>query len=654
MFTGSTKLPPTKTPQPERLDEVYAALRRGLQSYLQVHQLELDSLGQQIRENKRNGRLGSLYELDKHVKAIERFMRRLEFHLSKVEELYDAYCIQRRLRDGASKMVAAFNSASGSKEARESLSEANKGYRECTEHMCSLESELESHMGEFHVKMKGLAGFARLCAGDQYEVLMRYGRQRWRLRGRVEVSNKQMWDSEEYIFLPLITELLSIKVTELKSLANHVVVGSVSCEMLDLFCPLPQTLAVDINDLGTVKLNLEVTWSPFDKDDQTSSSSTVSKRLLSNQSPPDTPSMREQVFYSLLKRQGEMENGTVWSNSSESSDDSSSPALAHHAQRLTASNLLQTTLTTQLSFTPHKSSASTPSLSSNQEEDETETGEVFPQTNGHLQASFSHGLASESSPDCTATDRVSVQSEELSETSADLSCSCPDISLPPAAFVPAEVNDDASVDSLARAEQTEAQTDTEAAAEEHKVDQSQPHQSVQEMKHGEDAPAPPFPTSASFNQEVETALESFDFLNCSDLDEEEEEEQEDRGEKEEERGEKEEQDNKCKEDQNKKEEEEIKEEEKNAENLYCGGSSDEEEEADGLEILMEAPEGFRNSDEDRFSESQESSVGDVQDLGHIEISEGKEEEHSEGGEDDGKDQEEGCSSPSQVDLPDFE
>lgn len=53
--------------------------------------------------------------------------------LRQVEELYDAYCIQRRLRDGASKMVAAFNSATGSKEARESLSEANKGYRECTE-----------------------------------------------------------------------------------------------------------------------------------------------------------------------------------------------------------------------------------------------------------------------------------------------------------------------------------------------------------------------------------------------------------------------------------------------------------------------------------------------------------------------------------------
>ncbi|XP_068176219.1 rho family-interacting cell polarization regulator 1-like [Antennarius striatus] len=633
MFTGSTKLPPAKTPQPERLDEVYAALRRGLQSYLQVHQLELDSLGQQIRENKRNGRLGSLYEQDKQVKAIERFMRRLEFHLSKVEELYDAYCIQWRLRDGASKMVAAFNSATGSKEARESLSEANKGFRECTEHMCSLESELESQMGEFHVKMKGLAGFARLCAGDQYEVLMRYGRQRWRLRGRVEVSNKQIWDSEEYIFLPLITELLSIKVTELKSLANHVVVGSVSCEMLDLFCPLPQTLAVDINDLGTVKLNLEVTWSPFDKDDQTSSTSTVSKRLLSNQSPPDTPSMREQVFYSLLKRQGEMENGTVWSNSSESSDDSSSPALAHHAQRLTASNMLHATLTNQMSLTPHKSSASTPSLSSNQEEDETEASEVFSQAdavpNGHPLTSFSHSQ-SERSPDCTATNRASIQSVDLSESSADLSCSCPDVSsVPPVALmerkedspenrVPQayvsveEANDEASGNSSAQVGQNQAETDRTTEG-------SETLQPVQESKQVENAPTVPFPTSSSFTQEVETALESFDFLNCADL------EEEDEGNDDEEQQEEGEEEDEGKENQNETQEG-VKEEEKEEEIFYSGGSDDDE--ADGLEILMEAPEGFRNSDEDRFSESQESNLEDEQDLGQIEIPE-VQEEHSE-------------------------
>ena len=50
------------------------------------------------------------------------------------------------------------------------------------------------------------------------------------------------------------------QVTELKSLANHVVVGTVSCETKDLYAALPQTVAVDINDLGTIKLSLEVTW----------------------------------------------------------------------------------------------------------------------------------------------------------------------------------------------------------------------------------------------------------------------------------------------------------------------------------------------------------------------------------------------------------
>ncbi|XP_059191129.1 rho family-interacting cell polarization regulator 1 [Centropristis striata] len=337
MFTMSNKSnPPPKVPQPERLDQVYEALKKGLQSYLQVHQMDLDSLSRQMKESKRNSRLGFLYELDKQVKVTERYIRRLEFHLSKIEELYEAYCLQRRLRDGANKMVKAYTASPGSKEARESLAEANKGYKEYTENMCVLESELENQLGEFHIKMKGLAGFARLCAGDQYEIFMKYGRQRWKLRGRMEINAKQVWDSEEMVFVPLVSEFLSVKVTELKSLANHVVVGSVSCETKDLFAALPQTVAVDINDLGTIKLSLEVTWNPFDKEEQGSVGSTVnkaptvSKRIstIFNQSPPDTPSLREQAFYNMLRRHEELENGTAWSNSSESSDDSSSPRLS--------------------------------------------------------------------------------------------------------------------------------------------------------------------------------------------------------------------------------------------------------------------------------------------------------------------------------------
>ncbi|XP_023374681.1 rho family-interacting cell polarization regulator 1 isoform X2 [Otolemur garnettii] len=336
--------PASKVPQPERLDLVYAALKQGLTAYLEVHQQEQEKLQVQIRESKRNSRLGFLYDLDKQVKSIERFLRRLEFHASKIDELYEAYCVQRRLRDGAYNMVRAYSTGSpGSREARDSLAEATRGHREYTESMCLLESELEAQLGEFHLRMKGLAGFARLCVGDQYEICMKYGRQRWKLRGRIEGSGKQVWDSEETIFLPLLTEFLSIKVTELKGLANHVIVGSVSCETKDLFAALPQVVAVDINDLGTIKLSLEVTWSPFDKDDQPSTASTVNKASTVtkrfstySQSPPDTPSLREQAFYNMLRRQEELENGTAWSLSSESSDDSSSPQLSGTARHSSA------------------------------------------------------------------------------------------------------------------------------------------------------------------------------------------------------------------------------------------------------------------------------------------------------------------------------
>ncbi|XP_018606883.1 rho family-interacting cell polarization regulator 2-like isoform X1 [Scleropages formosus] len=365
-------------------------------SFLQVHQLEQESLSVQMRECKRNSRLGLLYELDKQVKVIERFMRRLEFHLSKVDELYETYCMQRRLRDGANKMIKAYSSSPSSREARESLMEATKGYREYTEGMCLLESELEALLGEFHVKMKGLAGFARLCAGDQYEIFMKYGRQRWKLRGRIEVNSRQVWDSEEMVFMPLVTDFLSIKVTELKSLASHVVVGSVSCETKDLFTAQPQMVAVDINDLGTVKLSLEVTWNPFDKDDQMSSgtiskAATVNRRLPSyNQTPPDTPALREQVFCRLPRRQEDMDSGTAWSCSSESSDDSSSPqsllGVPHIHKNVVQPEICAALPAIQISFTPCGPTACTHPEESEEEEEESEASIASRQEDSGKQA----------------------------------------------------------------------------------------------------------------------------------------------------------------------------------------------------------------------------------------------------------------------------
>lgn len=50
-----------------------------------------------------------------------------------VDELYEGFCIQRRLRDGASKMKQAFTASPSTKGARESLTEVNRRYKEYTE-----------------------------------------------------------------------------------------------------------------------------------------------------------------------------------------------------------------------------------------------------------------------------------------------------------------------------------------------------------------------------------------------------------------------------------------------------------------------------------------------------------------------------------------
>ncbi|XP_019126330.1 rho family-interacting cell polarization regulator 2 isoform X2 [Larimichthys crocea] len=297
----------SREPQPKRLEEVYTALKQGLDEYLEVHQTELDKLMSLMKDMKRNSRLGVLYDLDKQIKTIERYMRRLEFHMSKVDELYEAFCIQSRLREGASRMKQAFSSSPSTKGTKESIAEVNRRYKEYTENMSTFESELENLLGEFHIKMKGLAGFARLCPGDQYEIFMRYGRQRWKLKGRIEVNSRQSWDGDDMVFMPLITDLINIKVTELKGLATHMLVGSVICETKELFTAMPQVVAVDVNDLGTIKLNLEVTWYPFDVEDLTLSSGNVSKatalqRRVSvySQGTPETPTFQDTSFFSTL------------------------------------------------------------------------------------------------------------------------------------------------------------------------------------------------------------------------------------------------------------------------------------------------------------------------------------------------------------------
>uniref|UniRef100_A0A3Q4HL44 RIPOR family member 3 n=1 Tax=Neolamprologus brichardi TaxID=32507 RepID=A0A3Q4HL44_NEOBR len=279
--------------QPEQVDRVFQALRKGLKNYLEGHQAEMDFLSSQQRETKRNSRL--------EIRSLERYIRRLEFQISKVEELYETYCIQWRLCQGAVNMKRAFSLSQSTRASRESLLELNRNHRHSLQDMSTMEGELEILLGELHIKMKGLIGFARLCPGDQYEVLVRLGRQRWKIRGRIESDDSQSWDEEEMVFLPHIHHNFEIKVTEAKGL-SWLLVGMVTCASADFFVARPQVMLVDITELGTIKLQLEVTWNPFDGTEKlrplSGNKQSVSSRKSSVYSwtAPSTPSFTEKYF----------------------------------------------------------------------------------------------------------------------------------------------------------------------------------------------------------------------------------------------------------------------------------------------------------------------------------------------------------------------
>lgn len=90
--------------------------------------------------------------------------------------------------------------------------------------------------------------------------------------------------------------------TELRGLAT-ILVGVVTCDSVNFFTTKPQVIIVDITELGTIKLRLEVLWNPFDTENLFLSPGSTAKfsvgsrkSSLYNWTPPNTPSFRERYY----------------------------------------------------------------------------------------------------------------------------------------------------------------------------------------------------------------------------------------------------------------------------------------------------------------------------------------------------------------------
>ena len=180
------------------------------------------------------------------------------------------------------------------KERDSALSSIKNGYKEYTETMKKIEHEFEASIGSILIEMKGIQGFARICPKDVFEITIKYGSdQKWKSRGKILKDGvNQLWEHQSVMFKALLEEVISIKGMEVKGLGKKILLGNKLCETKNLFSPHPQLLTINLNNIGSLKLNLIVTWNPLHGVIADAGGNLTSQRILSKSSTSLIGSMR--------------------------------------------------------------------------------------------------------------------------------------------------------------------------------------------------------------------------------------------------------------------------------------------------------------------------------------------------------------------------
>ncbi|KAG0418076.1 hypothetical protein HPB47_005150 [Ixodes persulcatus] len=274
---------PPSSPRPARTLLIFNAVKRELRECVCLAQEDTLSL----RSSVDNLSLSS----SKQLKTPELYLKRLEFQLSKVEELREHYEVQQTMRDGMRSLAYAYVLFPGC-EKDNAQHGVRSGYRQCVDTLCVLEAHLEQLMGTLQFQMKGIQGFARLCAGDNFEISVKHGKQKCKSRGRAQKNGQQ---------------------------GTNVLLGNKPCEIKELFSSHSQLRTVNLNSSGSLKLNLIITWNPLHGSlEESVAASKQSSPVLAVMSSPFTRQQGTSPFRcdTVLERTGrlahELEQSRDW------------------------------------------------------------------------------------------------------------------------------------------------------------------------------------------------------------------------------------------------------------------------------------------------------------------------------------------------------
>lgn len=204
-------------------------------------------------------------DINRQTRLAMQYSKQLEAHLLKVEDLKARYELHLKMDLSRSNLSLTSSRLSLKSNRSKGSSSCGRGnIREFIENIDKIETEFETFMGSFLLAVEDIQGFARVCQGDIFEICIKYGdAQKFSTRISVLKDNKQKCDNRETVFKAHVADVLAIKAYECKGFGKRVLLGHKLCETRDLFTARSQLMTISLNQTGSIKLNMIVTWNPL-------------------------------------------------------------------------------------------------------------------------------------------------------------------------------------------------------------------------------------------------------------------------------------------------------------------------------------------------------------------------------------------------------
>ncbi|GMR47504.1 hypothetical protein PMAYCL1PPCAC_17699 [Pristionchus mayeri] len=123
----------------------------------------------------------------------------------------------------------------------------------------SIEKELGTIMGSISLELKGVVGFARVTPGDVFEVSIKHSTSKWKGKGKTQQDRNQKWDRNQFDLRLVPSAPIDVKVAEVGLFKSRVLCER-SFDPCELLSPQPQLLTLNLNSIGSIKLQVVVTW----------------------------------------------------------------------------------------------------------------------------------------------------------------------------------------------------------------------------------------------------------------------------------------------------------------------------------------------------------------------------------------------------------